>query len=115
MNKRILILVVSISIIILVVVAGFLSYYFDPERTLFNEGQTLKANADYPSAIEKYQTLLDKYPDSEYAYQANRSLAECYYNWGLSLENELKYNEAVEKYQKALSYREKTGGDPGEN
>lgn len=107
MKKR-YVVVSALFLIIAVTVATFLvMFYLDPARALYAEGQTLRANADYGSAIEKYQTLVDKFPDSGYANEAKTSLlAECYYNWGLALGNELKYGEAVEKYQVALTYPE---------
>jgi tetratricopeptide (TPR) repeat protein len=105
MNKKLLLTLAIVLVVIVIGATIIHMYFFDPSRTLYSEGQTFSANGDYSSAIEKYQMLVTEYPESGYANEANTSLlAECYYCWGSSLESELKYEEAIEKYQMALNY-----------
>jgi tetratricopeptide (TPR) repeat protein len=75
---------------------------------LLDEGKRLGGEGEYAAAIEKYQTLVEDYPDSEYDWEAKELAAECYFNWAEELENELKYDEAAEKYQKVLDYPQGT-------
>jgi len=114
MKKRYV--VSALVLIITVTVATFIIIdYLDPAKALYVEGKKLGANGDYGAAVDKYQTLVDKFPDSSYAGEAKgKLLAESYYNWGLALGNEQKYGEAAEKYQMALTYPESKVFDASE-
>src|SRR3972149_5906050 len=114
MKKRYV--VSALVLIITVTVATFIIIdYLDPAKALYAEGKKLGANGDYGAAVDKYQTLVDKFPDSSYAGEAKgKLLAESYYNWGLALGNEQKYGEAAEKYQMALTYPESKVFDASE-
>ena len=103
-KKSLIIIIIGLAIVIIGALL-VVSYYLDPARTLYAEGQTLMEKADYSAAIEKFQMLVDRFPDSGYAKEANTSLlGECYYKCGLSFETEQNYCDAVEKYQMALTY-----------
>lgn len=98
-----------VSAVFIIIALTFATYFvvdsLDPAKALYTEGRKLRANKDYGAAADKFQTLVDKFPDSTFASQAKEQLlAECYYNWGLALGNETKYGEAIEKYQLALAY-----------
>jgi tetratricopeptide (TPR) repeat protein len=100
------IIIAAIVIGAVIGVAAYVIPLLSPDKALYEEGNSLAAKGEYAAAIEKYLTLMQKYPDSEYAtvYRIHPLLAECYFNWADKLVNESKYSEAIDKYDMVKEY-----------
>ncbi len=64
MNKRYILLIVLLLAMVPVVTAwGIYSFNTARAKALYDDGQNLLANAEYSSAIEKFQTLVNNFPE----------------------------------------------------
>lgn len=69
------------------------------EKGLFESGLKAFSKNDYTKAEESFAKLLSDFPTT-------RWLAGAYYNWGLALESQKKYEAAIEKYRRVVDHYE---------
>lgn len=98
----------KLLIVILVVVIGIAigitatTGVLDPARGIYQEGEDLQRAGEYGLAIEKYFSIIDKHPGSQYAARAAEKIPQCYYEWGVDLEGRGAYEDAVKMYQTTI-------------
>ena len=100
------IILASAIILVVVFAVPIVIIYTDPTEGLYDEARGLYYAKDYAGAIEKYQDLIQNYPNSFYAgeRQIDTFFADCYYNWAVKLANEQDYAQAIEKYENVRDY-----------
>ncbi len=71
-----------------------------PEDPLFQQADEQMQAQSYSAAIQTYQRIRDKYPDTIFASQSEENIAGCYYIWSERLMYpEEDYEAALEKLQ----------------
>jgi len=71
-----------------------------PEDPLFRQADEQMQAQSYSDAIQTYQRIRDKYPDTIFASQSEENIAGCYYIWSERLMYpEEDYEAALEKLQ----------------
>ena len=100
-KKRIAVAAI-VFVIAFVVFFGAVPYVIEPalhpEQTLYNEAQRLENQANYAGALQKYQSLMDAYPNSYWSQLAFRDRVDCYYSYISSLVAQQKYDDAIQQY-----------------
>jgi tetratricopeptide (TPR) repeat protein len=92
-----LLLVLVLTVVLAVSCASKPSY---PEDPLFRQADEQMQAQNYSVAIQTYQRIRDKYPDTIFASQAEENIAGCYYIWSERLMYpEQDYEAALEKLQ----------------
>ena len=58
---------------------------------LFQQGYAYQQEGEYSHAIDNYEEIIKKFANSSDAPKAEKALPECYYNFGLELEERGEY------------------------
>lgn len=101
MSKKLLIVILIIVIGVAIGITATTGV-LDPARGIYQEGEELRRTGEYGLAIEKYFSIIDKHPGSQYATEAAERIPQCYYEWGADLEERGAYEDAIKTYQTTI-------------
>jgi len=70
----------------------------DPGKYILAIGRCFYLKEEYKTAIMEYRKIVDKYPDSNWAQEAEYQIANCYFVWNKCDDAVKQYNRVLETY-----------------